>query len=63
MKALTCPKCGAPVELPDESELLSCPYCASTLAPTRAVPRAGCLNSASRDCAPPPSDRTGDVHR
>ena len=41
MRALTCPKCGAPIELPDEGELLSCPYCASTLAPTRAVPRAG----------------------
>ena len=41
MKALACPNCGAPVELPDESELLSCPFCGSTLAPTRAMPRAG----------------------
>jgi hypothetical protein len=40
MRALTCPKCGAPVELDDDGGLASCPFCGSTLAPTRAVPRA-----------------------
>jgi hypothetical protein len=43
MKALTCPKCGAPVEIDESSGAASfrCGFCGSTLAPTRTLGTAG----------------------
>jgi len=43
MKALTCPKCGAPVEIDETSGAASfrCGFCGSTLAPTRTLSSAG----------------------
>lgn len=43
MKALTCPKCGAPVEIDESSGAASfrCGFCGSTLAPTRTLSAAG----------------------
>ena len=43
MKALTCPKCGAPVEIDETSGAASfrCGFCGSSLAPTRTLTAAG----------------------
>jgi hypothetical protein len=43
MKALTCPKCGAPVQIDETSGAASfrCGFCGSTLAPTRTLTAAG----------------------
>lgn len=43
MKALSCPKCGAPVEVDESSRAATvrCPFCGSTLAPTRTLSAAG----------------------
>lgn len=43
MKALSCPRCGAPVEVDESSRAATvrCPFCGSTLAPTRTLSAAG----------------------
>lgn len=43
MKALSCPKCGAPIEVDETTQAptLRCPFCRSTLAPTRTMSAAG----------------------